>query len=233
MTAMKLAIKATTAFAAVTACHAFSTLSESLTITATRVSKTSLASATASNAGNLHGQGSCFMPLLQNDDEYIAPRIVQIAGAYPGVTTKDYLAVSSEPPAELGQWSYDFSDPNGPQMGTIALPGMPSVHECEDPVVVIADHFSLNVQLTREIVDPVDLVVLCDRSKTYFSERKFLVFELEENAVDGVLTIGAFASKAEMPPNAKILGQVMLVQIPWLPSMQKKKSGFMEEDEYF
>ena len=29
--------------------------------------------------GNLHGQGSCFLPLLQNDEEYIAPRIVQVS----------------------------------------------------------------------------------------------------------------------------------------------------------
>ena len=28
--------------------------------------------------GNLHGQGSCFLPLLQNDEDYIAPRIVQV-----------------------------------------------------------------------------------------------------------------------------------------------------------
>lgn len=33
---------------------------------------------TANAAGNLHGQGACFLPLLQNDDEYIAPRIVQV-----------------------------------------------------------------------------------------------------------------------------------------------------------
>jgi hypothetical protein len=28
--------------------------------------------------GNLHGQSSCFLPLLQNDEDYIAPRIVQV-----------------------------------------------------------------------------------------------------------------------------------------------------------
>ncbi len=55
--------------------------------------------------------------------------------------------------------------------------------------------------------------------------------ELEENP--GVISIGAFSSKEEMPSTAKIMGQVMLVQIPWLPSMQRKKSGFMEEDQLF
>jgi len=171
------------------------------------------------------------MPLLQNDDEYIAPRIVQIAGAYPGVDTATYLAVSSEPSPELGQWTYDFSDPTGPQMGTIALPGMASVYETEDPVVIIADHIGLGVPLPPTLTDPVDLVVLVDRARTYFEERKFLVLELEDSP--GVVTIAAFGSKGEVPEGAKILGHVTLVQIPWLPSMQKKKSGFMEEDTLF
>jgi hypothetical protein len=47
------------------------------------------------------------------------------------------------------------------------------------------------------------------------------------------VTIAAFGSKGEMPSNSKIHGHVTLVQIPWLPNMQKKKSGFMEEDELF
>ncbi len=116
-------------------------------------------------------------------------------------------------------------------MGTVALPGMTSVYETEDPVVIIADHISLGVQLPPAITEAVDLIVLCDRARTHFAERKFLVLELDDNP--GVVTIAAFGSKMEMPPNAKILGHVTLVQIPWLPNMQKKKSGFMEEDELF
>eukprot|EP00804_Cyclotella_cryptica_P024870 CCRYP_011783-RC/>CCRYP_011783-RC protein AED:0.08 eAED:0.08 QI:136/1/1/1/0.33/0.25/4/2318/229 len=196
-------------------------------------SRTQLCSALNNKSveGNLHGQGSCFLPLLQNDEEYIAPRIVQIAGAYPGVTASTYLYLSSEPPAELGQWSYDFSDPNGPQLGTVALPGMTSVYETKDPVVIIAEHTSLGVSLPPQIVDPVDLIVLCDRSKRYFSERKFLVLDLEGEG--GELRIAAFGRKQEVPEGATILGQVSFVQVPWLPNMQKKKSGFMEEDELF
>lgn len=155
----------------------------------------------------------------------------KIAGAYPGVTASTYLSLTSEPPAELGQWSYDFSDPNGPQLGTVALPGMTSVYETEDPVVIIAENTSLGVSLPPPIVDPVDLIVLCDRSKRYFSERKFLVLDLEGKG--GELKIAAFGSKQEVPGDATILGQVTFVQIPWLPNMQKKKSGFMEEDELF
>ena len=75
----------------------------------------------------------------------------------------------------MGKWSYDFSDPDCPQMGTVALPGLSSVYETEDPVVIIADHLSLNVPLIGGGTDPVDLVVLCDRSRLHFSERRFLV----------------------------------------------------------
>jgi hypothetical protein len=145
------------------------------------------------------------------------------------------MAVSSDPSAILGQWNYDFSDPDGPQMGTVALPGMTSVYETEDPVVIIADHISLGVTLPPAITEPVDLIVLCDRARTYFAERRFLVLELQQDTAttSGMITIAAFGSKEEMPMNANIVGHVTLVQIPWLPNMQKKKSGFMEEDELF
>ncbi|KAL7514615.1 hypothetical protein ACHAXN_011957 [Cyclotella atomus] len=194
-------------------------------------SSSSRLGSTLNAAGNLHGQEACFLPLLQNDDEYIAPRIVQIAGAYPGVDIQTYLALTSEPPAEMGQWSYDFSDPNGPQMGTVALPGMASVYETEDPVAIIAENTAIGVSIPN-MNEVVDLIVLCDRARTHWQERKFLVLDMEGNGM-GDLKIAAFVNKSEVPANAKILGHVTLVQIPWLPGMAKKKSGFAEEDELF
>ena len=179
--------------------------------------------------GNIHGQEACFLPLKQLGSDYYAPRIVQIAGAYPGLSRDEFLAVQSEPPADQGQWTYDFSDPDGPQLGTVALEGSNLIASCQDPVVVIAEHTSLGVELPKEVVDPVDLVVLVDRGKKAFGERKFLVVHTPDNGI----SIAAFASKQELPANAEILGQVELVQIPWLPCMQPSKTGFMEEDEYF
>ena len=156
---------------------------------------------------------------------------LQIAGPYPGVDTETYLSVSSDPAATRGGWSYDFSDPDGPQMGTVALPGMSSVYATEDPVALIADHFEMGVLLPNELVDPVDLIVLCDRSKKTWAERRFLVFETADNP--GTLRIAAFETKEELPAGINIVGHVTLVQIPWLPSMQKKKSGFLEEDQLY
>ena len=33
--------------------------------------------------GNLHGDAACFLPVLQNDEEYIAPRTVQVRVSRP------------------------------------------------------------------------------------------------------------------------------------------------------
>lgn len=153
----------------------------------------------------------------------------QIAGAYPGLTKEDFYAVSSEPAPPEGQWSYDFSDPDGPQLGTVAVDGSNVVASCEDPVVIIAEHDSLNVPLPDEIKESVDLILVVDRAANRYSERKFLV--LFQSGVG--VTIGAYPTKEDLPASCEILGQVNLCQIPWLPSMKRTKTGFLEEDEYF
>jgi len=178
--------------------------------------------------GSLHGENSCFLPCRQLDDDYIAPRILQIAGIYPGITREEFDAVASEPSPAPGQWTYDFSDSDGPQMGTIAIEGTDGLAACEDPIAIIVDHLSLKIPLPEVLKDPVDLVAVVDRAKKNFAERKFLVMEAPE---DG-LSIGAFESEREVPEGVSIIGHVQQVQVPWLPSMKSTRSGFMEEDEY-
>lgn len=63
---------------------------------------------------------SRFLPVEQLDDETFAPRTIQIAGALPDITVADIMAVSCNPPSEMGMWQYDFSDPSGPQVSLIA-----------------------------------------------------------------------------------------------------------------
>lgn len=140
------------------------------------------------------------------------------------------MAVKSEPAPEPGQWTYDFSDPDGPQLGTVAIEGNTVVAMCDDPVAVIAEHTSLGVPLPKAITEAVDLVVLVDRAATWFADRKFLLFALPGSTE---LTIGAFPTKNDLPEGAEIMGQVVLCQIPWLPSMKPTKSGFLEVDEYY
>lgn len=63
--------------------HAFcrpSSLQRTISATTSKSSTQVFADATQqTSVGNSHGQGSCFLPLLQNDEEYIAPRIVQVS----------------------------------------------------------------------------------------------------------------------------------------------------------
>jgi hypothetical protein len=160
---------------------------------------------------------------------YIFLSLIKIAGAYPGITREEFYATQSEPPPEPGQWNYDFSDPDGPQLGTVAIEGSNVVAVCEDPVVIIAEHTSLSIPLPESIKEPVDIVVLVDRDLNRFAERKFLVLDVGEDA----LIIAAFPFKTDLPPNCEILGQAVLCQVPWLPSMKPTKSGFLEADEYF
>lgn len=112
----------------------------------------------------------------------------------------------------------------------MAIEGSNVVSVCEDPVAIIAEHFSLNVPLPEVLKEPVDLVVIVDRAKNRFAERKFLVLGVPGK---DELVIGAFPSREQLPPNAEILGQVQLVQVPWLPCMKPTKTGFLEADEYF
>ena len=145
------------------------------------------------------------------------------------MTREEYYAVQSEGAPEPGQWTYDFSDPDGPQLGTVALEGSNAVTCAADPVVIIAEHTSLKVPLPDAIKEPVDLIVLVDRAETGFAERRFLVLDTPGSGI----SIGAYPAKTDLPAGAEILGHVLLVQIPWLPAMKPTKTGFLEADEYF
>merc|ERR1711957_847199 len=159
----------------------------------------------------------------------MGPRILQIAGSYPGITREEYDVVSSEPSAIAGQWTYDFSDPDGPQMGTVAIDGIDAFAACEDLIAIIVDHLSLKVPLHEALTESVELVAAVDRAKTNFVERKFLVIETPGEG----LSIGAFPSYSEFPEGVSIIGQVELIQIPFLPIMKTSSTGFSEEDDLF
>lgn len=59
---------------------------------------------------------SRFLPIEQLDNQDFAPRIVQVVGAMREISVADVMAVGASPPAEIGMWQYDFSDPEGPQV---------------------------------------------------------------------------------------------------------------------
>jgi hypothetical protein len=197
--------------------------------------------------GNMHGTNSCFLPLQQLEQDTYMPRIISIvSGIYPSndITLESIqMTPKSEYAPALGQWTYTFHTPTVnanaddiPVQASIALEGSNIVASCEDPIIVIAEHTALNILLPAAITEPVDLLVLIDRSKTYFSERKFLLLavnEPEQQQQQQQIQIAAFHTRDEIPSNAIVLGHVEQVTIPWLPAMAPTKTGFLEADEYY
>ena len=58
----------------------------------------------------LHGEASCFLPLDQLDNGVLWPRIIRVAGIYPGLTQAEVQCVpmAPEPPEQDGLWLFDF-----------------------------------------------------------------------------------------------------------------------------
>lgn len=121
-------------------------------------------------------------------------------------------------------WQFDFSDPEGPQTGTVALGPSNVVHLCEDPVVVVSESKALGLSLSNDVNSEV--LILLDRSKQDFESDKFFAFSTPDGRVD-IRWLDA------LPINCKVLAKVMLVTVPFLPSMKKRTSGFMEDDDGF
>ena len=64
-------------------CHAFINPIPTPTRLINNIPMSSLQAETLKDtAGNLHGESACFLPILQNDDEYIAPRMVQVCTCF-------------------------------------------------------------------------------------------------------------------------------------------------------
>jgi hypothetical protein len=66
--------------------------------------------------------------------------------------TQEIAAVTSSEAGKAGSWQYDFTDPEGPQMGTVAVPGSAIVTEMADPCIIVAQSDSLGITLPQNDV---------------------------------------------------------------------------------
>ena len=180
-----------------------------------------------------HGESSCFLPLHQFDTDYLAPLTVRITGTFPGLTSLDLSLPAPPPPPPEGKFKFEFPFPDDPCVGTVTVEGSDVTRRIGDPVAVVSDHLTLGLPLPEEEVHPVDVVMIVDRSATEFKERKFFLYDSADEVGGNELQLAAFQSLNEFPQGAVIRGEVMLIQIPWLETMKKTKTGFMENDEYF
>ena len=115
---------------------------------------------------------------------------------------------------------YDFSDPNGPQLGTVALPPSDVVTKAIDPVALISTCAALGLK----VIDDLETVVVIDRGDRLFSQGKFYAFRTPENNV-----LVQWSDRVE--PGFEVLGKVILCTVPWAEGLRSPKSGFVEDDE--
>jgi hypothetical protein len=173
-----------------------------------------------STRSGLHGQNFKFLPIIQGNPKKHFPRIVCIAGVYPDLSPEELMAPSSSPAAPVGRWMYDFSDPDGPQLGTVAIPGSDVVTECIDPIAVIAKNTVLGVDAPEDM----EMVVLIDRANRNFSPDNFYIFKTPSNTL-------LIQWTESISQGYQCLGKVVLCLSPFLESMRTALSGFAEADE--
>ena len=134
------------------------------------------------------------------------------------------MAPPSSPSAPMGMWQFDFSDPDGPQLGTVVLPPSAAVQKAADPVVMVAQSTELKLSLRNDV--EAEVLIVIDRGELDFDSTKFFAF----SGPDGVVTVRWFD---EVPAGYSVLGRVVIVIVPYLESMMVKSSGFMEDDDDF
>lgn len=145
---------------------------------------------------------------------------MRIAGIYPELTADDLLAPPSIPSGGMGCWSYDFPDPDGPQLGIVAIPGSPKVTDAIDPTVMITTNAHLGIPLQMD----TEMLVVVDRGDLKLTRDSFYVFRNPNND----LTI-EWTDRVE--EGYEVLGKVILCTIPYSSENSAKKTGFMEEDD--
>jgi len=166
-----------------------------------------------------HGQNFKYLPIHKGSDEEHFPRIMPIAGVYPSITYEQLMAPRSSEASDPGQWAYEFTDPDGPQIGTVALPGSDTITNCIDPVVMI----SKNTDLGVSVIEEVEMIVVVDRGDIEFSKENFYLFQDPNNNL-----IVQWCDSER--PDYQVVGKIVLCCIPWTTAMKPKSSGFLEDD---
>ena len=169
----------------------------------------------------LHGEASCFLPLDQLDNGVLWPRIIRVAGIYPGLTQAEVTAVpmAPEPPDQDGLWLFDFPDAHGAEYGVVAMPGSDLICGALDPVAIVASSGSLGL-----MIDEKECLVIIDRGEIDFSDRSFFCYA----DANGNCSIRRMDDAYE---GWTILGKVACVTLPWDADSMAKKGTWMEEDD--
>ena len=173
-----------------------------------------------------HGQGFRFMPMTRTSKREHFPRILPIAGVFPGLSTAELLAPPPAASAPPGMWTYDFSDVTGVQLGKVAIPGSEPLSNAVDPVVLISTNTALKIQAVTEL----EVLLVVDRRDPDAWDPDCFYLLRSVQPASGAEELQVLWCESP-PPDMEVLGKVVTAVLPWVPSMQKPSSGFAEEDE--
>ena len=169
----------------------------------------------------LHGSNFCFLPLDQLDSEHQWPRLLRVAGFYPGLTSAELAAAPG--PEEVpgkGTWNFEFPDPHGSEYGVVAVPGSDLVAYAASPVAVVANAASLGLQLT----EGTEVLVVVDRGQQTFSDRAFFAFA----DANGMTVLRRFDT---LPPGFTVDGKIIFVYLPFDPLTGTPSGTWLEEGD--
>jgi hypothetical protein len=178
-------------------------------------------SKTKIHALGLHGQNFKYLSIIKGKQSVHFPRTVPIAGVYPELTPEDILAPAQAPLIVPGQFAYDFSDPSGPQLGTVAVPGSDTITFADDPIAIITRNENIGIKLNG---DGAEVVLIVDRDDKKFNSDMFYAFRNPNNEVE-------IGSLDKLLPGYTIMGRVILTMVPMVKGDKKQATGFLEDED--
>ena len=129
-----------------------------------------------------HGENFKYLSIMKGKSSQHFPRTIPIAGMYPEVTPEDIMAPAQCPLIMPGQIAFDFSDPNGPQLGTVAVPGSDVITFADDPVALVVHNSQLGIKMIAP--DGAECVAIVDRMDLKFNPDYFYAFRNPSNDVE-------------------------------------------------
>ena len=175
----------------------------------------------SSTSSGVHGQGFRFLPQIRTGRTEHYPRILPVAGVYPGVTVEELLAPVPLPAAPQGTWTYDFSELTGGGGGKVAIPGSIVITEAVDPVVLVSTNTALCIQSKVEVES---LIIVDRKDPAPFDPDCFYLFRTMNNELK-VLWCNS------PPEDMEIMGKIVSVALPYVKANSKAQTGFAEEDD--
>ena len=129
-----------------------------------------------------HGENFKYLSIMKGKNSQHFPRTIPIAGMYPEVTPEDLMAPAQCPLIMPGRIAFDFSDPSGPQLGTVAVPGSDVLTFADDPVALVMHNSELGIKMIAP--DGAECVAIVDRMDLRFNPDYFYAFRNPSNALE-------------------------------------------------